>query len=257
MTQEDFESAFSLTGEVALVTGGGTGLGLVITECLAAAGAQVVITGRRKSVLDEAVESIGSAVVAMPGDITQFDFLPELVAEIEREVGPLSILVNNAGVHMKKPALETSVEEFADVVDVHLFASFALAREAAKVMLPRRKGSIIFIGSMAALMGVPDIPAYSAGKSAVMGLTRALTAEWAAQGVRVNAIVPGWIDVGMARSVLEENPQRKNKILSRTPMGRMGSPDNVGWAAVYLCSPAARFVTGTSLVVDGGASVGF
>jgi gluconate 5-dehydrogenase len=179
------------------------------------------------------------------------------VAQLEAQAGPLSILVNNAGVHLKKPALTTSDQEFAELVQIHLFAAFALAREAATGMLARGKGSILFIASMASLFGIPEITAYSAVKSAVLGLTRTLAVEWSGAGVRVNAVVPGWIDVGMARITLERDPERKARILARTPLGRLGSPEDVGWASVYLCSPAASFITGSALVIDGGAAVGF
>jgi gluconate 5-dehydrogenase len=246
-----------LQGEIALVTGGGSGLGLAIARCMAAAGARVVLAGRREEVLDEAVVSIGSGALGIVHDVTRLDSLPQLVAQVEAQAGPLSILVNNAGVHLKKPALATSDQEFAELVQIHLFAAFALAREAATGMLARGKGSILFIASMASLFGIPEITAYSAVKSAVLGLTRTLAVEWSGAGVRVNAVVPGWIDVGMARITLERDPERKARILARTPLGRLGSPEDVGWASVYLCSPAASFVTGSALVVDGGAAVGF
>ena|SRR5437867_579143 len=252
-----FAPPFSLKGEIVLVTGGGTGLGLAITRCMVSAGADVVITGRHQVVLDEAAAALGPGVTPFVGDITQLESLPRLVGQVEAQVGPLSILVNNAGIHLKKSALETSDQEFANVIQTHVFASFALARAAAKVMLARKKGSIIFIGSMAGLLGIPEVSAYSTAKAAVVGLTRSLAAEWSEHGIRVNAIVPGWIDTGMASQALNRDPQRKAKILSRTPVHHLGDGEDVGWAAVYLCSPAAKFVTGSILTVDGGAAIGF
>lgn len=242
---------------MALVTGGGTGLGLAITQCLVEAGANVVITGRRQSVLDDAVNSLGQKVTAIANDVSRLETTPALIQHIEDRIGPIDILINNAGVHLKKTALETTDREFANVIETHVIAAFALSRETAKKMLPRKKGSIVFIASMAALMGIPDVSAYSAAKSAVLGLTRALSTEWSGQGIRVNTVVPGWIDAGMAREALERDPQRKFKILARTPLGRLGKPEDIGWAAVYLCSPAAQFITGSTLTVDGGAAVGF
>ena len=171
--------------------------------------------------------------------------------------GRLDILVNNAGIHLRKPASKTTEAEFAAVLESHVMAPFALAREAASGMMVRREGNILFIGSMAALMGVPGVAAYSAAKSAVLGLTRALAVEWAEFGIRVNAVVPGWIDSGMAREALQKDNDRKSRILSRTPMRRLGAPEDVGMAVTYLCSPAAAFVTGTCLTVDGGAAIGF
>jgi gluconate 5-dehydrogenase len=143
------------------------------------------------------------------------------------------------------------------VIQTHLLASTALARAAAEVMLARKKGSIIFIGSMAGVLGIPEVSAYSAAKAVVMGLTRALAAEWSEHGIRVNAIVPGWIDTGMASQTLNQDPQRNAKILSRTLVHHLAEGDDVGWVAVYLCSPAAKFVNGTTLTIDGGASIGF
>lgn len=256
MTDVDL-AAFRLKGEIALVTGGGSGLGLAITKCLVAAGARVAIIGRRQAVLDDAVAALGAEVTGIAGDITDLESLPPLISLIEKRVGHISILVNNAGIQLKKPALVTSDQEFADVLKTHVGASFALAREAAKVMLPKHSGSIIFVGSMAGLMGIPEISAYSAAKAAVMGLTRALAMEWSGDGLRVNAIVPGWIDTGIARETLSRDPERKSKIISRTPAHRMGEGQDIGWAVVYLCSPAAKFVTGTILTVDGGAAIGF
>ena len=124
-------------------------------------------------------------------------------------------------------------------------------------MLERGHGSILFTASMASLMGIPLVVAYSAAKAAHLGMVRALAAEVSGRGVRVNAIAPGWIDSAMSRQALDNDPARKAKIIGRTPMGTLGDPEDVGWAAVYLCSPAAKFVTGTVLPVDGGASIGF
>lgn len=250
-------SPFSLKGEIALVTGGGTGLGLAMTKCLVAAGARVAIVGRRQTVLDEAVAALGTRVTSIVGDVNDLESAPALIHSVVECVGSPTILVNNAGIQLKKPALVTTDQEFANVMQTHVRASFALAREGAKVMLPSHKGSIIFIGSMAGMMGIPEVAAYSTAKAAVMGLTRALAMEWSGAGIRVNAIVPGWIDTGIARETLNRDPERKAKIISRTPLQRMGEGADIGWAVVYLCSPAAKFVTGTILTVDGGAAIGF
>jgi gluconate 5-dehydrogenase len=255
--ESEFPAPFSLKGEVALVTGGGSGLGLAMVRCMVAAGARVAITGRRADVLQDAVTTVGSRVTAIPGDLRQLDTLPQLLAQVETRLGPLTILVNNAGIHLKRAALETSDPEFTDVIETHVSSAFALAREAGKVMFAKQRGNIIFVGSMASVMGIPDVSAYSAAKAAVIGLTRALAVEWGGHGIRVNAVVPGWIDTGMARQALEREPARKSRILSRTPLQHLGEPEDIGWAVVYLCSPAAKFVTGITLMVDGGAAIGF
>ena len=249
---------FSLENEVALITGGGTGLGLGMARCMVAAGARVVLVGRRKAELDAAAASIGANAFARSGDITAFDSLATLVADAETLAGaPISILANNAGVHLKKPAVETSVAEFENVLRTHVLAAHAMTAAVLPGMLERGRGNILFTASMTTLIGMPNVIAYSAAKSAYGGLVRGLAAEVSGRGVRVNGIAPGWIETPMLHKALDGDPPRKAKILARTPMGRFGDPDDIGHAAVYLCSPAARFVTGVMLPIDGGASVGF
>lgn len=258
MMKEDPNIAFSLEGETALVTGGGTGLGLGIATCLAKAGAKVVLVGRRESELIAAAAGIGTAASYVAHDITELDKAADLVTAAEKAAGaPVSILVNNAGIHVKKPAVETTPEEFQSVLTTHVCAAHALNRAALPGMIERKHGSILFTASMASLIGMPLVIAYSAAKSAYVGMTRALAAEVSIEGVRVNAIAPGWIESPMLRKALAGDEKRSNKILSRTPMARFGEPEDIGWAAVYLCSQAARFVTGVVLPIDGGASIGF
>jgi gluconate 5-dehydrogenase len=248
---------FRLDGQWALVTGGGTGLGLGIARALRDAGARVVITGRREAVLREACAGLGPGVDFLRHDIDDLPSIPGLVEEIEGRFGPLDILVNNAGNHLKKPTTEVSDAEFAAVLQTHLFGSFAVSRECARRMAARRRGSIVMIASMASLFGIPQVSAYTAAKSALAGLVRALTVDLAPQGVRVNAVAPGWFDTVLSRRNFEGDPRRKEKILDRTPLGRLGELSDVGHAVVYLCSPAAKFVTGVVLPVDGGISIGF
>ena len=250
-------SAFDLTGQTALITGGGTGLGLGMAKCFVASGAKVVLVGRRKEELDKACATLGSNAFALSGDVTELETIPLLVDAAEKLAGPISILVNNAGVHLKKPAIETSDAEFSKVIETHVFGAFALTREAGKRMVARKSGSILFTASMTSLMGIPLVVAYSAAKSAYVGMVRTLSVELGASGVRVNAIAPGWIQSDMMEKALNGDPARKAKILGRTPLNRFGEPDDIGWAAVYLCSPAAKFVTGVVLPVDGGAAEAF
>jgi gluconate 5-dehydrogenase len=242
---------------MALVTGGGTGLGLGIARALIAAGARVAITGRRAEVLREACREFGEAAAAFPHDIRKLETIPGLVERVEHEFGPLDILVNNAGNHLKKPATDVTDAEFAEVLQTHLFGGFALSRECARRMVGRRRGAIIMIASMASLFGIPQVSAYTAAKSALAGLVRSLAVDLGPQGVRVNAVAPGWFDTALSRRNLAGDPRRKEKILERTPLGRLGDLEDVGRAVVYLCSPAARFVTGVILPVDGGISIGF
>ena len=257
MKQSKINSAFDLTGQTALITGGGTGLGLGMARCFAAAGAKVVLVGRRKDELAKACVEIGAKAFPLVGDVTKLDTAPTLVDQAEKLAGPISILINNAGVHLKKPTVETSDAEFAAVLQTHIFGAFALTREAGRRMIERKSGSVLFTASMSALMGIPLIVAYSAAKSAYVGMVRSLATEWGPHGVRVNAIAPGWIASAMLDQALSGDAARKVKILGRTPMNKFGEPDDIGWAAVYLCSPAAKFVTGVVLPVDGGAAIGF
>jgi NAD(P)-dependent dehydrogenase (short-subunit alcohol dehydrogenase family) len=256
-TESKLTKAFDLTGQTALITGGGTGLGLGMARCFAAAGARVVLVGRRKDELSKACAKIGEQAFALPGDVTRLDTAPSLVDQAEKLAGPISILVNNAGVHLKKPALETSDAEFASVIQTHVFGAFALTREAGRRMVERKSGCVLFTASMAALMGLPLIVAYSAAKSAYVGIVRSLASEWGTSGVRVNAIAPGWITSDMLEKALSGDAARRNKIMGRIPMGHFGEPDDIGWAAVYLASPAAKYVTGVVLPVDGGAAEAF
>lgn len=257
MTDDAASKAYRLDGEVALITGGGSGLGLGMARCMTRAGATVVILGRREAPLREACAELGERALYEVADITEFAKAEALVARIAKRAGPVSILVNNAGIHLKKAAVDTTVEEFGALINAHVLAAHNLSRHVLPGMIKAQHGSILFIASMTAMIGMPLVIAYSAVKSACVGMVRGLSAEVAEHGVRVNAIAPGWIESPMLRRALSGDDKRSAKILSRTPMGRFGEPDDIGWAAVYLCSPAARFVTGTLLPVDGGASQGF
>ena len=248
---------FSLEGELAVITGGGTGLGLGIARCMVAAGARVVIVGRREEVLVEACHELGPQASYRAHDICHFDENDALIASIAAEMGAPTILVNNAGTHFKKPAVDVTVAEFKALMDTHVFAAHSVSVACLRQMIPAKRGSILFIASMVSFLGLPLVMAYSAAKSAYLGMVRSMSADHAGDGVRVNAIAPGWIQSPMLEKALAGDEPRRNKILSRTPMKRFGEPDDIGHAAVYLSSPAARFVTGVVLPVDGGASTGF
>jgi len=257
MSQLTFPTAFSLGGEHALITGGGTGIGLAVASAVHAAGARVTLVGRREAELAEAVRGLGDRAAYVVHDITQFDAAPGLIARVTRDHGPVTCLVNNAGKHLKKPALATTPAEMQDVMGTHIFGAHALAQAVLTGMIERRHGNVIFMASMASLFGIPLVMAYAAAKSAMVGVVRTMASELSPHNVRVNAIAPGWIDTAMSRRAFAGDPQRRDKILSRTPLGRLGEPGDVGWAVVYLMSPAAQFVTGVVLPVDGGVSIGF
>jgi gluconate 5-dehydrogenase len=252
------KTPFTLENETALITGGGTGIGLGIARCMVQNGARVVLVGRREEPLAKACADLGGQASFVAADITRLDAAAELVATATKVAqSPISILVNNAGTHLKKFAEDTTPEDFQNVLTTHVLAAHALTRAAIPGMLANGHGSILFTSSMAAFMGVPQVMAYAAAKSAYFGMVSTLSAELSAKGVRVNAIAPGWIFSDMTQQALDRDPARKARVLSRIQMGRMGSPEDIGWAAVYLSSPAASYVTGVTLPVDGGASVGF
>jgi gluconate 5-dehydrogenase len=257
MNHPSFPEVFSLRGEHALITGGGTGIGLAIAQAMHAAGARVVLIGRREAELAAAVRDLGERATYVVHDITHFAAAGELIANITRDHGPITCLVNNAGNHFKKPALETTPADFQRIFDTHILGAHALTQAVAPGMIERRHGNVIFMASMASLFGIPLVVAYSAAKSAMIGMIRTMATELSPHGVRVNAIAPGWIDTAISRKAFEGDPARRNRIVSRTPMARLGETSDVGWAAVYLTSPAARFVTGSILPVDGGVSMGF
>jgi NAD(P)-dependent dehydrogenase (short-subunit alcohol dehydrogenase family) len=250
-------AVFSLAGKLALVTGGGTGIGLEIARCMALAGATVVITGRREAVLREAAQELGESVHYMVNDVADLSGVTGLVEEIEATYGPLDILVNNAGINLKKPALEVTDEEFSRILHTNLHAVFALTRACAARMLARQKGVILMISSMAAYYGIDRVVAYAASKSAVEGMVKVLASEFSGHGVRVNAIAPGFIETAMSRTAMNSDPDRRDRAMRRTPMGKFGQPSDIGHAAVFLASEGARYITGASLPVDGGNSIGF
>lgn len=251
------QNPFSLSGKLALVTGGGTGLGLGIAHAFIQAGARVVITGRREDVLQNACQQLGPMASCQVNDIADLASIPVLVETIERQQGPIDILVNNAGINLKKHTLEVSDEEFQAIIQTNLVGLFALTREVAKGMTARKSGSVIMITSMAAMYGLSLVSAYAASKSAVLGMTRVLASDLSPHGIRVNAIAPGFIESPMLFKALNADPERKQKVTGRTPLGGFGQPADIGFAAVYLASDAARFVTGINLPVDGGNSIGF
>lgn len=244
---------FSLQGRRALITGGGTGLGLAMTRCFVEAGASVVSASRTRS---DDLEDLRDDVAHYSLDVTDTDAIPALVDKVLEEQGPVDILVNNAGIQCKKTIDEMTVDDFRGVLDVHLVGAFALTRALIPHLRERESGSILFIASMASFLGLPFVNAYSAAKAGYLGMTRSLASELGPDGVRVNAIAPGWIDTALFRGAVEGDPERKAKILGRTPLGRIGDPRDIGLAAVYLSSPAASFVTGACLAVDGGALIG-
>lgn len=250
---------FDLAGRLALVTGGGSGLGLAIAEGLAAAGARVVINGRNRAKLDAALEQLAEA--GHVASVAAFDVSDEAavaagVADIEGSLGPVDILVNNAGMNLRKPLDTYTLEEWRQVQGVNADAPFLMTRAVLPGMRSRKRGKIINIGSIASDLGRPNIVPYAVSKGAIKMLTRALAVEAAAYNVQVNAIAPGFFDTEM-NAPLVANAEFSSWVLRRTPAARWGHPREIAGAAVFLASPAADFVTGHVLYVDGGFSASY
>ncbi|MFT3948398.1 MAG: SDR family oxidoreductase [Agriterribacter sp.] len=250
-------NSFNLAGKTAVITGGSKGLGFAIAEAFVKHGAKVVITGRNEPQLAEACKALGQAAHHEVFDLNNLTAIPGFVKELENRYGEVEILVNNAGINMKKELQEVTDRDFEEVIRTNQQAVFTLSREFSKKMTHRQSGNIIMISSMASQYGIPKVIAYTASKAAVEGMTRAMAVELSPMGVRVNCIAPGFIETDMSAKALNGDPERKQKVLVRTPMGRLGKPGDIGNAAVYLASNAACYVTGVILPVDGGNAIGF
>lgn len=251
--------SFDLSGRIALVTGGGSGLGFAIAEGLATAGARVVINGRNRDKLDAAMERLaesGHAVSASPFDVSDEAAVAAGVAEIEGTIGAIDILVNNAGMNNRKAFETYTLEEWREVQAANADGPFLLSRAVLPGMRTRRRGKIVNIASIAADLGRPNIVAYATSKGAIRMLTRALAVEVAAYNVQVNAIAPGFFETEM-NAPLMANATFSAWVLQRTPAARWGQPREIAGAAVFLASPAADFVTGHVLYVDGGFSASY
>jgi len=243
--------------KVAIVTGGGSGIGLAIAEKFVANEIHTIIVGRNETKLNSAKEKLGRLCYPMTCDVSNLPAIPSFVEQVINQFGHIDILVNNAGINMKKDFTEVTDEEFQSVITTNLCSVFAISREVVKHMLPRKTGSIINISSMAAQYGLPRVIAYSASKTAIDGLTRGMAVELSPKGIRVNAIAPGFIVTAMTDTALNSDPERKAKAINRTPMGYMGQPSDIGDAALFLAGDSAKYITGVVLPVDGGNSIGF
>jgi len=240
-----------------LVTGGASGLGYAIARSFAENQCNVVIVGRDKEKLSLARKELGTKATSLSFDLSRIDQLPDLMRQVKNAVGEIDILVNSAGVNQKKEALTVSDEEYEKVIRTNQTAVFAITREAAKPMIRRRSGNIVMISSMASQYGLPKVISYTASKAAIEGMTRALAVEWSPFGVRVNCIAPGFIVTAMSSKALDNDPERKRRVLARTPMGSLGEPADVANAALFLASSQSKYITGVVLPVDGGNSIGF
>src|SRR5258705_6147274 len=193
----------------------------------------------------------------MTCDVSNLGSIPALIEKIVTKFGRIDVLVNNAGINMKKDFTDVTDEDFQQIITTNLCSVFAISREVVKEMLKKGSGSVINISSMAAQYGLPRVIAYSASKTAIDGMTRAMAVELSPKGIRINAIAPGFIETDMTAKALNSDLARKQKVFARTPIGYMGRPDDIGEAALFLGSDAAKYITGVVLPVDGGNSIGF
>jgi 2-deoxy-D-gluconate 3-dehydrogenase len=244
---------FDLRGRKALVTGANAGIGQAIATALAEAGAHIVCAGRSSMAETIArIETVGSSATACVMDLAEPATAAARLAQTDAELGGLDILVNNAGVIRRAAAVDFTEAAWDEVMDVNLKALFLLSQAFGRAVLGRcGEGRIINIASMLSFQGGVRVASYTASKSGVLGLTRLLACEWAASGINVNAIAPGYIATSNTRA-LRDDPARNQAILDRIPAGRWGEPSDLGGAAVFLASDAARYVHGAALPVDGG-----
>jgi len=243
--------------KIAIVTGGASGLGLAIAKKFTENNITTIIIGRDAEKLKIAKETLGKLCSTISFDLTDLPKIPQLIESIIRDYGKIDILVNNAGINMKKEFTDVTDDDFQKILLTNISSVFAISREVVKQMEKSQKGCIINISSMAALYGIPKVIAYTASKSAIEGMTKAMAVELSPKGIRVNVIAPGFIATDMSAKALNNDPERKQKVLSRTPMGHLGEPDDVAEAALFLASAGAKYISGVSIPVDGGNSIGF
>ena len=244
--------SFSLEGKAALVTGANTGIGQAIAVALAEAGADVALAGRSEPAETLAlIAATGRKAVNIKADLSSIEPVARVIAEAEAGLGKVDILVNNAGIIRRDDLLQFSEEDWDAVIDTNLKTLFFLSQAAAKGMAARGSGKIVNIASLLSFQGGIRVPSYTASKSGVAGLTKLLANEWAAKGVNVNAIAPGYIATNNT-AALQADETRNRQIQERIPAGRWGDPSDIGGAAVFLSSPAANYIHGHVLAVDGG-----
>ncbi len=247
---------FDLTGRCALITGGGTGIGRAIALALAEAGADIALAARRVDKLEQTADEItklGRRAIALPLDLTDPAAIAPCVEAAERQLAPLDILINNSGVSGAAWAADLSLEEWTRVIDTNLRGAFLMCQAAGRGMRERGSGAIVNVASVAGLIGVKMLSAYAASKGGLIQLTKTLALEWARSGVRVNALAPGYIETDINRDMFASDAGQR-MIKTHIPLGRLGQPDELRAAAVFLASDASKFMTGSVLVLDGGQS---
>lgn len=254
MSESNQNKEFDLTGKVAMVTGAGRGMGAHIAYTLSRYGADLIICSRTDAELGNVAKKIrteGRRVMTYPIDLTRMEAIPQMIEVCEAEMGGIDILVNNAGINIPQAAEDVTVEAWDQIMNINLKAQFFCAQAVGKRMIQRKKGKIIMISSQAGSVGLLQRAAYCSSKGAINQLTKTLAIEWAKHNITINAIAPTFVEGPFTKPMFED-PEFKNYVLSNIPLGRIGRPEDISGAVVYLASAAADLVTGSILTIDGG-----
>ncbi len=252
------ETIFSLIGKVAIVTGASRGLGQYFGRALARAGADLVITSRQIEALGEfkaEVESMGRRVLPLQLDVREYDSIQQMAARVQDHYGRIDILVNNAGCNVRKPGIEITWEDWNLVLNTNLRGTFFVAQAVAKHMIPRQYGRIINIGSVTSVFGYAGLAPYCASRGGVKQLTMSLADDWGKFGITVNCLAPGWFRTDQNREMYEDHDWLEY-LIDRIPLRRPGAPDDLAGTVVFLASDASEYITGQTVLVDGGISTG-
>jgi 2-dehydro-3-deoxy-D-gluconate 5-dehydrogenase len=249
---------FDLTGKVAIVTGGGSGIGLGIADGLAGAGARVAIVGRNTERLQAAVREIGGETnaqfIPIAGDVTAENEVTAIVDQVSQQLGRIDILFNNAGINIRNQPQAMSLDDWRRVIDVNLTGAFLMSKAVYPLMKQAGGGKIVNTGSMASLFGAAYAAAYAASKGGIVQLTKSLALAWAPDNIQVNAILPGWFETDMTDQAKVEVPGLAERVTARIPVGRWAQPADMAGTAIWLASRASDYVTGAAIPVDGGYS---
>jgi 2-deoxy-D-gluconate 3-dehydrogenase len=253
--REEAMGMFDLTGKVAIVTGGNGGIGLGIAEGLVECGANVLLVGRNVAKGEAAARGLGAKAAFEAADVARQADCSRLVSSAVARFGRLDIVVNNAGISIRKPPQEFSEADWHRVIDTNLSGTFFLCQSAYPEFRRVGGGKIINVASVNAILGAPHNVPYAASKGGVAAMTRGLATAWAAENIQVNAILPGWIETEMTEGAKAHIPGLAEYVVARTPAGRWGKPRDLAGLAVFLASPASDWITGTSMLADGGYSI--
>jgi NAD(P)-dependent dehydrogenase (short-subunit alcohol dehydrogenase family) len=249
---------FDLTGQVAIVTGTSRGLGQYMARALAKAGADLVLTSRARESLrpfEDEIKKLGRRAISLELDVRKLESIERMAASVEAEFSQIDILVNNAGCNVRKPALDVTWDDWNLILDTNLRGSFFVAQAVAKRMIPRRYGRIINIGSVTSVAGYAGLGPYGASRGGIRQLTMSLADDWGKYGITVNCLAPGWFRTEQNK-VLYENKEWVEYLSDRIPVKRPGQPQDLDAAVVFLAAESSRYVTGQTLLVDGGISTG-